>query len=320
MRSQKGQVILILILVMTVALAIGLSVIQRSLSDISTSSKVEQSSRAFSAAEAGIEKALSEPRNNNLITVSFPDNNSSAEVNKNEAIPAIPASFETPRRQDPIKCSLGGSEFAKEDIAQIWLADPKLNLPTCSATDYCYKQTSLDVYWGDSSDNNDKAALEVTIVYYGTDPTDLVDGSTPKYRSRKWYLDHLSATRATNNGFEKVLCNGGIPELPEYQCQYTLGSSSDPGGSLPSSPSTLILLRARLLYSSKSQPFAVRAAAGSVCRENDNTSGCIPTQAKILVSTGTSGQTQRKIQVCQFENVVPPYFDYAIFSAGDINK
>lgn len=301
---------MILILVMTVALAIGLSVIQRSLSDISTSSKVEQSSRAFSAAEAGIEKALSEPRNNNLITVSFPDNNSSAEVNKNEAIPAIPASFETPRRQDPIKCSLGGSEFAKEDIAQIWLADPKLNLPTCSATDYCYKQTSLDVYWGDSSNNNDKAALEVTIVYY--------DGT--QYKSRKWYLDHQSATRAKDNGFEKVPCNGGVPELPEYQCQYTLGGSSDREGSLPSSPSTLILLRARLLYSLKSQPFAVRAAAGSVCRENDNTSGCIPTQAKILVSTGTSGQTQRKIQVCQFENVVPPYFDYAIFSAGDINK
>ena len=44
-----ATIILILVLVMTVALAIGISVIQRSLSDISTATKVEQSSRAFSA-------------------------------------------------------------------------------------------------------------------------------------------------------------------------------------------------------------------------------------------------------------------------------
>src|SRR3989339_1641784 len=75
-RRQAGQVILILILVMAVALAIGISVIQRSLSDISTSSKVEQSSRAFSAAEAGIEKAL----RGDATAVSFPENNSSATV------------------------------------------------------------------------------------------------------------------------------------------------------------------------------------------------------------------------------------------------
>src|SRR5204863_1532604 len=58
MEKMRGQVLLILLLVMTVGLAIGLSIIQRSLSDVSTASKIEQSSRAFSAAEAGIERAL----------------------------------------------------------------------------------------------------------------------------------------------------------------------------------------------------------------------------------------------------------------------
>ena len=56
--NKKGQILLALILVMTVALAIGLSVIQKSLVDVSTSTKVEQSSMAFSAAEAGIERSL----------------------------------------------------------------------------------------------------------------------------------------------------------------------------------------------------------------------------------------------------------------------
>ncbi len=53
MNNQKGQLILILILVMTVALSIGLSIVQKSLVDVSTSSKVEQSSRAFQLLRQG---------------------------------------------------------------------------------------------------------------------------------------------------------------------------------------------------------------------------------------------------------------------------
>ena len=64
MKEQKGQVILILILVMTVGLAIGLSIVQKSLVDISTASKIEQSSRAYSAAEAGVERAFGRPGGN----------------------------------------------------------------------------------------------------------------------------------------------------------------------------------------------------------------------------------------------------------------
>lgn len=291
MNNQKGQVILILILVMTVALAIGLSVIQRSLSDISTSSKVEQSSRAFSAAEAGIEKALSGDSN---LNVNFStDNNSSAVVITNETIPAIPSAL-SPKRQDPIECPPGDSKLAKEEIAQIWLADPtSINNPP--AEYYKPPTGELDVYWGNSA--VDRAALEVTIVYY----------EAGEYKSRKWYLDHQAAIRATSNEFETVPCTGNIPGLPGYQCQKRLSSL----------PTGLMLLRARLLYNQGSQPFAVQAVGN--CSEADR-SGCIPTQAKILVSTGTSGQTQRKIQVCQLEKVVPPYFDYAIFSAGEINK
>ncbi len=297
MNNQKGQVILILILVMTVALAIGLSVIQRSLSDISTSSKVEQSSRAFSAAEAGIERVLS---GDNNLNVNFSiDNNSSAVVNTNETITASSTSFDG--RQNPIECPPGDSKLAREDIAQIWLVDPSSNLPNCDAGKICYRQPTLDVYWGNSTD--DKAALEVTIVYY--------DGT--EYKIRKWYLDHQSAIRATKNEFDGVPCNGNISILPGYQCQYTLGGPADRDGSLPAG---LMLLRARLLYNTEDQPFAVQAVGN--CR--DDQSACLPSQAKILISTGTSGQTQRKIQVCQLEKVVPPYFDYAIFSAGDINK
>jgi hypothetical protein len=58
--NEKGQTVVIILLVMVVGLTIGLSIVNRSLSDIKISQETEQSQRAFSAAEAGLEKAISE--------------------------------------------------------------------------------------------------------------------------------------------------------------------------------------------------------------------------------------------------------------------
>lgn len=299
--SQRGQVVLILVLVMTVALAIGISVIQRSISDVSTSTSVEQSSRAFSAAEAGIEKAL---RGDYSPTNFFTDNNSQASVTQN-LNPPLPASG---IRQDPLEYP----PLAKEETAHVWLADPVANLPDCTGY-VCYKQTTLDVYWGDSA--TDQVALELSLVYY--------DGS--KYVSRKWYLDNGLTTRSPDNNFDvSTDCSGNIKPAgftTAYQCKKTLGDSSciNRSGVIctnngPLSTAGMMLIRTRLLYNNNAQPFAVQAVGtcGADCS--------IPPQARILVSTGISGKAQRKIRLFQIDKVVPPYFDYAVFSAGAINK
>ncbi len=57
-RSQAGQVVLMLVLITIVGLTIALSLISRTVTDIRISSQIEQSGRAFSAAEAGVENAL----------------------------------------------------------------------------------------------------------------------------------------------------------------------------------------------------------------------------------------------------------------------
>ncbi|OGE19404.1 hypothetical protein A3D83_04810 [Candidatus Daviesbacteria bacterium RIFCSPHIGHO2_02_FULL_41_10] len=306
---QAGQVILILILVMSVALAIGLSVIQRSLSDVSTSTDIEESSRAFSAAEAGIERILS---GGTPPFVNFSENNSTASATSYN-FPAPPGQGDN-NRQRPFECPPGDTSFAKESVAQVWLADPNSSSPTnpLAPAEY-YKQTSLDVYWG-LKNSTDKAALEVILVYW--------DGA--KYVTRKWYLDQTDAVRSGNTQFTPVNCSINIPQLPNYQCQYrlggTLGSSTDPGGPLPASPSVLMLLRARTLYNETSQPFAVQAV-GTCTGVGQTPQDCwLPPQAKIIVSKGTSGQTRRIIQLCQVPKVVPSYFDYAIFSEDEIAK
>jgi hypothetical protein len=59
-RAQKGQVALIVMLVMAVGLTVGLSAAQRATTSVSVSQTEKQGSKAYSAAEAGIEMALKE--------------------------------------------------------------------------------------------------------------------------------------------------------------------------------------------------------------------------------------------------------------------
>jgi Tfp pilus assembly protein PilX len=57
-RHTSGQALLIVLLVMAVGLTIALSIVSRSVTDIRISQEEEESARAFSAAEAGIEESL----------------------------------------------------------------------------------------------------------------------------------------------------------------------------------------------------------------------------------------------------------------------
>lgn len=57
-KQQEGQVLLISLLVLSIATTVALSLISRSTTDVTISNQISESSRAFSAAEAGIEEAL----------------------------------------------------------------------------------------------------------------------------------------------------------------------------------------------------------------------------------------------------------------------
>lgn len=298
MLNEKGQVILILILVMTVALGIGLSVVQRSLSDISTATKVEQSSRAFSAAEAGIEKAIQTDSSVSTFTL---DNNAIVQGVDKNTVPAAGQVLEYP----PI---------GKEELAQVWLASPD------TLNNY-YTQNSLDIYWGSIQvSGREQPALEVKIIYQ----------ESTGYKYKRFYIDPVTGTegQSSNNfkdpSFYSGSCGGfqittssspaGTTNNRPFKCKVTLtGLPNVLNGSLPK----LILLRARFLYNSSSQPIAVQPTGSCI---SGNTGCSLPPQARIFTATGISGGTQRKVQVFRLDKVVPPYFDYAIFSTGAIDK
>ena len=56
--SQSGQVVLIILLVISVILVVGLSVVSRSVTDIKISQQSQESARALWVAQAGLEKAI----------------------------------------------------------------------------------------------------------------------------------------------------------------------------------------------------------------------------------------------------------------------
>ena len=73
---KQGQAVLIVLLVGVVALAFGLAIISQSTTDIKVSEQEDQASRAFNAAEAGIEQGLKTlvtgaPLNINGMTVNY---------------------------------------------------------------------------------------------------------------------------------------------------------------------------------------------------------------------------------------------------------
>ena len=57
-RSENGQMLLVVVLTMIVALTVGLSVVSRTITNLRISRQSEESQRAFQAAEAGVEQAL----------------------------------------------------------------------------------------------------------------------------------------------------------------------------------------------------------------------------------------------------------------------
>jgi len=88
---KQGQILILVLLVVVVILAVGLSVASRNITNLRTSTQTEQSQRAFTAAEGGVEDVLS-----NL-----------------EAI----GTAITTQGDAPAGCSLVGSDTAECDIS-----------------------------------------------------------------------------------------------------------------------------------------------------------------------------------------------------------
>jgi hypothetical protein len=311
--NQQGQVAIIILLFLLVALTIGLAVTQRSLTNITTSSQTEQSSRAFSAAEAGIQRSIqavpvvvngvNPPIS--AVTESELGNSSNALVSVVNNLPRPGEALEYP--------SIG-----RDTIAQFWLADPlnqnadwdKSNAGTLANHRYAYNGGNLAVFWGNIPIPTPVPAIEINLV--------VQTGSGPAavFSSHRYFFDGQNR----GNNFT-VLPPGACTAspLPVHTSSSVDSSTSDryfycsttipiPAAEVP------VVIRARILYSNGKEPIAVGPTGG--CSGNCD----LPPQAAIYTARGFSGQSQKTLQVFRQPFYLSPLLDFALFSAGPITK
>jgi len=143
-RKESGQALVIILLVMAVGLTVALSIVSRSVTDIRISREQEESARAFSVAEAGIEESL-------------------------RAGAATTVELEGVRAEVIETGQGGGTEFVFEkvvdegDTQTVWLVN---HVNGELGTNF-YSGT-ITVYWGNegqAGDQDGTPALEASIIY-----------------------------------------------------------------------------------------------------------------------------------------------------------
>lgn len=276
----SGQALLIIVLVMAVALTIGLAVISRSITDIRISSQEEESARVFSAAEAGIEKALK-------IGAATPLVDSIGGIDYRVTETAMG----------------GGTEFVfpnqieAGDTQTVWLVnhtpagDPD-ERPT-------YTAASLNVCWEVTTPT--ETALEVTIFYKD------VSGN---YKIARGAYDFEATTRG--NSFEIPTGSGNCPAGLSRKKTLTWTNF----GITLDADTFVLFLRLKPLYNkAKIGTVAVGTFADGTAAILPSQGTCFESSATLSTSNVT-----RRVRQCQFHKSPPAVFDYVLFSGGDLSK
>jgi hypothetical protein len=281
--ASPGQALLLILLIITVVTTVGLSTVSRSVSDISISTKQEESLRAFSAAEAGVEELLiSNETHKEEVVDSTPD--LPGEASYNADVAGFPES--SSEYLYPLDVAMG-------DTATIWFVshDDNGNILSCSPSN-CFRGSRVELHWG--IPGTDPSAVEVSLLY---------TSSGGRYSISRVAYDPRSR-----------ICSGCSPSSSKhtfagesFSYRQRIDLRSDMG---TRSSDTPILLKVRMLYNSDSdQRLAVNAIGGT-----------LPAQGKKIESTGSSGDSNRKIRVFELYPDIPSIFDSAVFSATGIVK
>lgn len=324
LKNQSGQVVIILTLIMLVSLTVGLAVFQRSVSDVSTSTKTEQSSRAFSAAEAGIERAIQAGTPiSSPLPISLDNNQSSATYYSSGELPVYTQALEYPA-------------ISKAEFAHFWLANPT------DLTPY-YTQPNITLYFGNVGsdpdnglDLSDKPAIEVNLI---------TRDASGNYLSSRSFFDpdttrgsvagsgasgFAAPTSCDPNGLIKINTSSSVDFVAKNAADdsYPAGANVDRAFyckvTIPTkifaASDTPMLLRVRLLYSRRKHRLALDPSISSCSTTIAETKCSLPPQATIYTSVGVSGDTQRRLQNFQIKNVAPQFLDFALFSNSNIQK
>ncbi len=308
--KQKGQALLIILLVMAVILTIALSIASRSVTDISISKQEDDASRAFSAAEAGIEQAL----NGGTLSLNGSSLSSGGTFQAN-VTPLIGS---------------GGTQFvvpvlvSSGEAVPIWFANHDTNnnnALVCNSSYPCSTATTFDICWGTNetySDATKQPAIEISVFY----TTSGNNWATAKI-ARTAYDPLVGRTGTPANNFKTNVAAGeniagtdfkwcAPISLTNTNVFNPIVSALRPNSADPTGPQ---FLRIKLFYNdNKAHPVGIKIT--------DTASGTqLPPQGNDVSSLGQSGDAARKVEVKQQFRDLPPVFDFGLYSgSGSITQ
>ena len=278
---QIGQALLIVLLSMSVVLTIVLSILARSTLDIGVSTRSEESVRAFSAAEAGIEQAL--------VAGAL-----SGDIGTNATFEANVTSFSSGVREFTLPSSLYSGESST-----VWFVSHDANGDlSCSGPENpCFAGNQIQVCWGKegtSAGTDLTPAIEVSIIYLASPE----DYSTAQIAREA--VDP-NATRRSSNLFS---ADDGVSCVVNGQ-NFAFKKTID-----LTSLSNLQLARISLLYNTDTgHSVSVIGSVGSL----------FPAQGLVINSSGVSGSSTRRVEVIRGFRELPAVFESATFSEGGIS-
>lgn len=290
--NSSGQALLLVLLSMSVVLTIVLSILARSTVDIGVSSRSEESVRAFSAAEAGIEQALVA----GALSGTLGDSTFNASVT---SFASSVSSFNLP------------SSLYSGESSVIWLtshdADGDI---VCDGSNPCFTGDTVKVCWGTegtASDGGTTPALGVSI-FYLTTPGDYTTAMIAREATDP------NTVRRTSNSFsatDGVVCTIDGKNFA-FSKTLDLDSLGIPAGSYSVSGG-LMLARISLLYNTDiGHPVGV-----DVSFVGNST---LPAQGTVINSSGVSGSSTRKVEVIRGFKEVPGVFETTVFDQGGVSK
>lgn len=293
LNSEKGQALLIVVLIMIISLTIGLSVVSRSITNLRTSTDEASSQKAFSAAEAGIEQALKL----NFTGESIVPSPISEGVNIKEI---------KVRSLSGAEISLNsGNKILQDDGADIWLVEHNSNgdIDYSSGWRELKDDQELTFYWGVNSANcPNEPALELIII------TKDHQASGNIYSERKMF-DPCDDRRALNQFTSVSSATTETVDGKTYAFKAAINIQADSGPK----KNKAVLVRVVPLYADA----VVGAKVTLPCiGKNSKEDDCnFPSQGKIIESTGQAGGTARKITYYQGYKKLPnEFFQYVLFS------
>lgn len=222
--SKDGQVVLIVLLIMSVILVVGLSIASRSVTDIKISQQSQEAARALWVAQGGLEEAI---KTNSAVGVGASLGGVNYSVTKTGIGGA--AEFVFP------------GNFGPDEPATLWLVGHNEDTREIDDSIY-YTGNRLTFYWGNNSTCDvSSPALEATLIY---------KNASNRSQNKRYVYDCFSAGRTPQTNFSHP--NTGC-SLSGQSFAFCSGAENLnlPANSKP------YLVRLRLIFNNTSQPVGV---------------------------------------------------------------